>query len=169
MRCYVTLEGAGEATAIDVKPRGTGTLELRTETETVEADVAFLSEDAFSLLCDGQSYDIQVVKTARGLTVTVDGEPVPLVVEDERARQLRSAAKASLVEGRCVVSAPMPGKVVKLWVKAGDAVTAGQGLVVVEAMKMENELKSPKAGVVVEVSCQEGSPVEANAKLLVVD
>jgi biotin carboxyl carrier protein len=63
----------------------------------------------------------------------------------------------------------MPGKVVKVLVKVGDEVKEGQGLVVVEAMKMENELKSPKAGKVVEVLAKEGATVENNAKLVVVE
>jgi biotin carboxyl carrier protein len=63
----------------------------------------------------------------------------------------------------------MPGKVVKVLVKLGDEVKEGQGLVVVEAMKMENELKSPKAGKVVELLAKEGSTVENNAKLVVVE
>jgi biotin carboxyl carrier protein len=63
----------------------------------------------------------------------------------------------------------MPGKVVKVLVKVGDEVKEGQGLVVVEAMKMENELKSPKAGKVVELPAKEGTAVEINAKLVVVE
>jgi biotin carboxyl carrier protein len=62
----------------------------------------------------------------------------------------------------------MPGKVVRVLVKQGDQVQEGQGLLVVEAMKMENELKSPRAGVVKELHAQEGQPVEAGAKLAVV-
>ena len=62
----------------------------------------------------------------------------------------------------------MPGRVVRVLIKPGEKVEEGQGLVVVEAMKMENELKSPKAGVVSELHAQEGQPVEAGAKLAVV-
>jgi biotin carboxyl carrier protein len=63
----------------------------------------------------------------------------------------------------------MPGKVVRVLVAPGEPVSEGQALVVVEAMKMENELKSPKAGTVGEVFAKEGSAVEANAKLLTVE
>jgi biotin carboxyl carrier protein len=62
----------------------------------------------------------------------------------------------------------MPGRIAKVLVKVGDAVKAGQGLVVVEAMKMENELRSPRAGTVVEVRVLEGALVESNALLVVV-
>ena len=63
----------------------------------------------------------------------------------------------------------MPGRIVKVLVKAGDAVAASQGLVVVEAMKMENELRSPRAGTVTEVRVTEGALVEANAVLIVIE
>ncbi len=66
------------------------------------------------------------------------------------------------------IVAPMPGRVVKVLVKAGDAVEARQGLVVVEAMKMENELRAPGAGTVTEVKVTEGASVEANAVLVVI-
>nr|WP_306414357.1 biotin/lipoyl-containing protein [Corallococcus exiguus] len=82
---------------------------------------------------------------------------------------MRAAAGSFSVEGRQVILAPMPGKVVKVLVAVGEEVKEGQGLVVVEAMKMENELKSPKAGKVTEVFAKEGTAVENNAKLVVVE
>jgi biotin carboxyl carrier protein len=71
--------------------------------------------------------------------------PVGVEVRDPRA--ISSQGKSGLGEGRQTVNAPMPGKVVRLLVSEGDEVEAGAGLVVVEAMKMQNELKAPKAGV----------------------
>jgi biotin carboxyl carrier protein len=81
---------------------------------------------------------------------------------------LRRAVGKFTAEGPQRVDAPMPGKVVRVLVKQGDEVAEGQGLVVVEAMKMENELKSPKAGKVVELHAVEGAAVESGAKLVVV-
>ena len=81
----------------------------------------------------------------------------------------RGAAADAQAEGRQQVLAPMPGKVVKLLVKAGDEVKARQGLVVVEAMKMENELRSPKDGRVTEIAVSEGTSVEAGRLLVVVE
>ena len=63
----------------------------------------------------------------------------------------------------------MPGKIVKIFVKVGDVVTEGQGLVVVEAMKMENELKAPKAGTITQIITKEGATVENGAPLVVVE
>ena len=72
-------------------------------------------------------------------------------------------------EGRQTIVAPMPGRVVRVLVSIGDRVLAGQPIVVVEAMKMENELRSPKDGVVREVNVQAGGAVEARAVLVVIE
>ena len=72
-------------------------------------------------------------------------------------------------EGRQQLVAPMPGKVVRVLVKAGDEVKLGQGVVVVEAMKMQNEIKSPKAGRILEIRVSEGATVNANQILAVVE
>jgi len=87
---------------------------------------------------------------------------------DERRLRLRQAGGKFSLEGPQRIDAPMPGKVVRVLVKAGDEVGEGQGLIVVEAMKMENELKSPKAGKITELHAVEGAAVESGAKLAVV-
>jgi biotin carboxyl carrier protein len=88
----------------------------------------------------------------------------------QRQRALGKASKTSAAAaGPLAVRAPMPGRVVKLLVKPGDQVEPGQGLVIVEAMKMENELKAPQAGTVKELSVAEGQNVESGASLLVLE
>ena len=94
---------------------------------------------------------------------------VPLELLDERKLRMRRAAGKFTVEGTQAVRAPMPGRVAKVLVKAGDEVKAGQPVVVFEAMKMENELKSPKDGKVVEILASEGQAVEAQTKLCTVE
>jgi biotin carboxyl carrier protein len=78
------------------------------------------------------------------------------------------AASDQVASGPRRIVAPMPGRVVKVLVKPGDTVDARQGLVVVEAMKMENELRAPGAGTVTEVKVTEGASVEANSVLVVI-
>jgi len=119
----------------------------------------------------GASYGIAIDDRGDGeLIVHVNGIAIPATVRDPRAAwRARGHDAATAADGRTDVRAPMPGRVVKVLVKAGDAVTARQGLVVVEAMKMENELRAPKDGRVADVRVKEGMSVEANAVLVTVE
>jgi len=131
----------------------------------------------------GRSYEVAVVERPGGdLTVHVNGRPVavrpspfgyggPQALRTRAgARRVRSGGRADVARhGPQRVVAPMPGRIAKVLVKAGDVVAARQGLVVVEAMKMENELRSPRAGTVTEVRAVEGALVDANAVLIVVE
>ncbi len=119
-----------------------------------------------------RSWDVGIGEGTDGqLAVHVSGVRVPVRVTPSRGawgRRRADGAGASLA-GPARVVAPMPGRIVRLLVVAGDEVSAGQGLIVVEAMKMENELRSPKEGRVREVRAAEGASVEAGAVLVVVD
>ena len=135
----------------------------------LEVDASWLHGTAVSLLTAGRSYDCDLAPGPEGkLDVRVGQVLVPLELLDERKLRLRRATGKFSLDGPQRIDAPMPGKVTRVLVKVGDAVTEGQGLVVVEAMKMENELKSPKAGTVVELFAVEGAAVENGAKLVVV-
>jgi biotin carboxyl carrier protein len=135
----------------------------------LDVDAVHLRGGALSLLVDGRSARCDVEADADGhLRVLLDEEVHAFDLLDERRHRLRRASGKFSLEGPQRIEAPMPGKIVRVLVKEGDAVQEGQGLVVVEAMKMENELRSPKSGVVRELSAQEGQPVEAGAKLAVV-
>ncbi|MBY0489161.1 MAG: biotin/lipoyl-binding protein [Gemmatimonadaceae bacterium] len=97
----------------------------------------------------------------------VDGQRVAAEALDERMRAIRDLTAASeAASGPAPLIAPMPGLVVRVAVGVGDEVAAGQGLVVIEAMKMENELRSPSAGVVTAVKAVPGQPVEKGAVLV---
>jgi pyruvate carboxylase subunit B len=111
---------------------------------------------------------VDVDGAAPDLTVTVDNVSTPLKLTSARAKVAGRAAPAVKV-GPASVQSPMPGKVVKVLVAVGDEVKAGQGVVVVEAMKMENELKAPKDGKVKAISVKEGQPVEAGQTLATLD
>ena len=130
-----------------------------------EVDVKELG-GVLSLLIGSKSYEVAVA----GSTVHVDGMPVVIAVVADRPSWSRGPATAfDAPEGEQRITAPMPGKVVKLLVKPGDRVEPRQGLVVVEAMKMENELRARAAGVVKEVRAVEGTTVEAGAILIVLE
>jgi biotin carboxyl carrier protein len=115
----------------------------------------------------GASHHVTVSQTAPGeLTLAVADAFVRAVVNGRRSRR---GAEASGPAGEQRISAPMPGKVLRVLVQPGDTVAARQPLVVVEAMKMENELSSPKAGRVKDVTAVEGQSVEAGRLLVVVE
>ena len=133
--------------------------------------------DAWSLLIGRRSYEVRVFEQAAGeLMVHVDGQAVAVRVaalsrggRQVPGRRRQREQPASAGSGPYRVVAPMPGRIVKVLVKTGDTVAARQGLVVVEAMKMENELRAARAGTVTEVRVTEGMSVEANSILVIVD
>jgi biotin carboxyl carrier protein len=122
----------------------------------------------YSILRDGRSYELRVTEGSDGaLDVHVNGHHYVALVRDPRRRSRRRAGLS--LEGPRDVLAPMPGKVVRFLVSHGDEVAAGQGLVVVEAMKMQNEIKSPKAGKIVKIVAAEGATVNSGQVLLTVE
>jgi biotin carboxyl carrier protein len=126
--------------------------------------------NTWSILLGTRSYEVTIVEEAPGeLTVSVDGQVVPVAAPRRGTAARQRIQGAEGTQGPQSITAPMPGRIVKVLVKAGDAVAARQGLVVVEAMKMENELRSPKAGTVTEVRVTQGQSVDARAVLVVVD
>lgn len=168
-RYLATIQGSKDQVPVDIQDLGNGRYALSLDGERHVLDALALEHGAVSVLIDGQSHDVELDESGDLVKVLIDSELLTVDVADERALRLRAGAVGFTVTGLVTVTAPMPGKVVRVLVAPGAQVTEGQGLVVVEAMKMENELKSPKSGTVVEVFAQEGSTVEANAKLLSVE
>jgi len=134
-------------------------------------DARRLEDGAWSLLVDGVAWIVDVDPGKDGaLACEVRGRAVTVKLSDPRLRRIAEAVKGvRLPAGPEALRAPMPGKVVKLLCRAGDAVAAGQGLVVVEAMKMENELKAPRAAAVKAVHVAEGQAVEAQEALVTLE
>jgi biotin carboxyl carrier protein len=128
-----------------------------------EASVETPQPGVYSVLLDGNSYQARVEDGV----VTVDGFRYQIEVRDPRrwSRQSRGGAHP----GAQNIKAPMPGKVVRVLAAVGDAVEAGQGIVVVEAMKMQNELKAPRAGRVTGIAAKIGATVTAGEVLAVLE
>jgi biotin carboxyl carrier protein len=134
----------------------------------VNSDAVEIDSHTLSLLIDGRSYEVHIVDSPDGvLKLQTDLREFTAEVTDPRAWQGRRHGVLE-AEGRQQVVAPMPGKVVRLLVQAGDKVETGQGLLVVEAMKMQNEIRSPKGGVVERLHVKEGQPVNAGEVLCIV-
>ena len=127
------------------------------------ANVVAVEPGVYSVLLDGHSYEVRVEETPAGLQVVVNGRRFQVEIEDPRSWSRKS--RAGRAEGVQPITAPMPGKVVRVLVAIGDAVEAGQGVVVVEAMKMQNELKALRAGIVLTVDAAEGATVTAGETL----
>lgn len=136
--------------------------------EPSAADVVEIAPNTFSVLIEGQSQEICVTPAGDGKLKLQIGR-FEFTAEVIDPRSWRGGHHGGVeAEGRQQVAAPMPGKVVRLLVKAGEAVEAGQGLVVVEAMKMQNEIRSPKTGRVERILVTEGQPVNASDVLCIV-
>ncbi len=127
----------------------------------LEASVAEVAPNTFSVLLNGESHQIRIAPRADG-TLTLHTALAEYHAEVSDPRVWRGRRHGALeVEGRQQITAPMPGKVVRVLVREGDAVEAGQGLLVVEAMKMQNEIRSPKSGHIEKLFAKEGLAVNA--------
>jgi len=140
-------------------------------------DARRMPSQIVSLLIDNRSYDVDLERIARKsdtldgrIHVRVRGRVLRFEILDERRMKMKEAQGFRFDVGGVVsIDSPMPGKVIKLLAKEGEEVKEGQGIVVVEAMKMENELRAPKAGKVRDIKVREGEAVEAGAKLATIE
>jgi biotin carboxyl carrier protein len=167
MRYFVSLDPSPDAKpiAVDLTELPSGALEATVDGKAVDLDVATIGGQ-LNVRVDGQVVDLTVEGSPPELGVSASGHRAVVRVESERMRAADSAKKGSAGAGERVIKSPMPGRVVKVLVAKGDAVQSGQGLLVLEAMKMENEVKTKTAGTVAEVHVTTGSAVEGNAKLV---
>ena len=157
------------AAELEVESLGEGRYAVTLDGHTFELESLVLPHGAVSMIVEGQSFSVEFDEKGDEVGVLLRGQLTRFDVADERKLRLRAATAGFTVEGKQTITAPMPGKIVKVFVKVGDVVTEGQGVVVVEAMKMENELKSPKAGTITQIITKEGATVENGAPLVVVE
>ena len=147
--------------------------EIAIDGRPVEIDKAQLENavevepGVFSVLIEGRSFEVRLPAGGPETRATADGRRFRIEVRDPR--DASRGSKSSLGSGRQNVAAPMPGKVIRILVKQGDAVETGQGLAVVEAMKMQNELKAPRPGRVMDVRVRDGDTVAAGETLVVLE
>lgn len=127
-------------------------------------------QPVYSLLVNGQSYEAYVQAADAGLEVLLQGQLHVVEVEDERHRKLReSSGGPALHSGEFNLKSPMPGLIVAVPVVEGQAVVKGQDLVILESMKMQNELKAPRDGTIGRVRVRAGDSVEQNQVLITLD
>ena len=149
-----------------------GKVQFTLDDEAREANWAHVAPGIYSIIIDGRSYEVlissQPGRTAAaraGLyTVTVRGRSHLVQVLDPRRRRRANALDAG--EGPQEILAPMPGKVIKVLIAEGQQVSSGDGLLVIEAMKMQNEIRASRSGRVEKIHVNEGAGVETGFKLV---
>jgi len=150
-------------------------LEVRPHDELFEIEIdgthkivsiSRISPQHLSIILDGKSYNVEVERFKEKYQVVTRGEVYEFSVTDEREVVTTAKAQAS---GRLIVTAPMPGLVVDLMCKAGEQVEADTGVLVLEAMKMQNEIKAPVSGVISEIPVETGASVNSGDCLFVIE
>ena len=162
MRYFVQVDG--EAWVVDIEEDA-----VLVNGEPVSVDLTQSGiPELYSVLLDGSSHEVLVSSDVSGCDVTVGGQVLRAEVQDEPTRILmKGRGSAETAGGDLPVPAPISGLVVSVAVADGDTVEAGQTLVVLEAMKMENDITAPRAGVVGQVAVTDGDRVEINHVMLV--
>ena len=140
----------------------------RLDGREMPVDAVSVQEGVLSLLLNGQSYEVKQETIGTENNIVVGHERFSVSVRDPRSFRSRRRAGAS-EQGVKKITAPMPGKVVRILSGVGDQVEAGQSVIVIEAMKMQNELKAPKNGVIKKINVTEGAAVEAGQSLAEVE
>jgi biotin carboxyl carrier protein len=166
MKCEIGIDGKRRRVEFTPPAGGASHVTFTVDGRQVEADAVRISRGAYSILVGGKSLEVTAEETSDGLLLRANGREFHVEIVDPRSWRRGRGAGIEL-EGRQQLVAPMPGKVVRVLVAAGQQVTAGQGLLVIEAMKMQNEVRSPKSGTV-EKLAREGQTVNAGEILAIV-
>jgi acetyl/propionyl-CoA carboxylase alpha subunit len=161
----VTIEGTEYRLELDL---AAGKWRCLLDGREVEMDAVLARPDVLSVVMEGNSYEIRRERIEADLRIWVGDRPYTVEVRDPRSLRGRKL-RADHGNGARHLVAPMPGKVVRFLVGENSAVEAGQGVVVVEAMKMQNEIKSPKRGIVLKLAVAEGAAVNAGDVLAIVE
>lgn len=140
--------------------------------QPVTLDFKSMSEGQpiYSLILNGKSYEAMIELTEEGWQVMLRGQLYQIDIEDERQRRLRMASGGTSTQsGELKLKAPMPGLIVDVPVEEGQEVTKGDNLIILESMKMQNEIKSPREGKILRVNVNPGDSVNQNQILLILD
>ena len=164
MTLWIELDGTRRRVELPANPEAGGTLACAVDGTPMIVGAHTLQPGVISLLIDGRQYCC----TLDGDAVLIGGRRYPFAIDDPRSLRGRNGG-AGGAHGPRSVKAPMPGRVVRVLVAEGDEVAEHQGVVVIEAMKMQNELKSPKAGKVVRVAAIIDSTVGSGETLIIIE
>jgi biotin carboxyl carrier protein len=177
MRFIATLNGEDHVIDVDNLGHDDGYYTMTLDGVSHEVDAQLLPSQIVSCNIDHKSFDVDIEHTGDAsntldgrMAVRVRGRVVEMEMLDERRKKMKEASQSHLAGGGAgAIESPMPGKVLKFLVSEGDTVVEGQGVVVVEAMKMENELKARIDGVVGAFKVGEGDTVDAGIVLVAIE
>jgi len=157
----------GQTRDVEIEPgEAPGQWTIRVDGDVVEADAHIVRPGVLSLLIGGESHRVILDPHAEEPALLLGAQRIAYGVEDPRS--LKARRRHAGGEGPVTLKASMPGRVVRVLVDWGAQIEAHQGVVVIEAMKMQNELKSPKAGKVVELKVSAGDTVSAGDVLAII-
>ena len=142
---------------------------LEDKSRKTEYSFTPMGNNRYSFICNGKSHLVHIIKENGISHVHMDGAYFKVRVEDERTRILRQLVeKAAHTTGEVLISAPIPGLITKIQVKAGEMIDQGDGVIILEAMKMENEIRAEISGKILKIMVKEGDSVEKDQDLLVI-
>ena len=146
-------------------------LQIKVDDKLYELDMVKVEEGMYSILFEGKSYNVEIIEkdSSKEYNVNALEKSYDLEIIDAETRYLMSRKETDLEDADNIVSSPMPGKIVKIPVKAGEKVETGQTVIIVSAMKMESEYKAGKEGVIKEVHVGEGDTIEGNQPLITIE
>ena len=166
MKYEIVLNGTRRSVEFASPSENSSHLSLTIDGRRIDADAVRVLPEVYSILLGGQRFEVIAEENASGILLRAEGREYQVEIFDPRAWQ-RGRRGGIELEGRQQIVAPMPGKIVRVLSAVGQVVKAGQGLLVIEAMKMQNEMRSPKSGTV-EKLAREGQTVNAGEVLAVV-
>jgi biotin carboxyl carrier protein len=162
------LEIGGRSCQVSIEPADApGQWRIQVDGQPVDADAHLVRPGVLSLLIDGKSYRVVLDPDNLEPALHIGPQRIPYRIDDPRS--LRSRRRHSGADGPATLKASMPGRVVRVLLEAGDAVAAHQGVLVLEAMKMQNTVESPRDGRVREIRVSPGDAVSAGDTLAIIE
>lgn len=160
---YITTIGEHQF-VIDINREG----QVTVDGEVIDIDMRqLLDTTMYSIITNGQSHDVRLTEMEESYNVQVSGQIFDVQVEDERTRRMAGLRSLSGISaGEIIIKAPMPGVVIEVPVQPGQEVNAGDIVVILESMKMQNEFKAPRAGKVHTVRVAPGARVDQNTVMV---
>ncbi len=156
---------------VEMVGRENNRVSIKVDDKLHEVDIVEVEDGIYSLLLDGKSYTVELAQgeTSKKYSIQTGLRTFELEIIDAETRYLMSRKGGELEDEGNQISSPMPGKVVKIPVKVGEKIDAGQTVIIVSAMKMESEYKSTKSGTIKEIHVKEDDTIEGHQPLITIE